>query len=220
MEGADGSSSHARSDADAPSALAGAWRRTNRGGAGGPPNIADFDGDGVPDIGTAGGNNYVVVQYDGVQLTQLWQADTKDGSSQRTGSSVFDFDGDGRSEVIYGDEWYLRIYPGVEPDCTLEPPGPGCDGETSEAEMRRCVAEAAGKGVVKGVVGLASVLRLAAPLSASLKPSRVSRAGSWTTATRWRKSVRPGIAPHQPGAARQNIFTVWTFPPSCTRARL
>ena len=99
------------------------------GGAGGPPNIADFDGDGFPDIGTAGGNNYVVVQYDGLStITQLWQAETKDGSSQRTGSSVFDFDGDGRSEVVYGDEWYLRIYPGVEPDCTLNPVGPACDG--------------------------------------------------------------------------------------------
>ncbi|MCA9699315.1 MAG: VCBS repeat-containing protein [Myxococcales bacterium] len=106
------------------------------GGAGGPPNIADFDGDGFPDIGTAGGNNYVVVQFDGINtMTQLWQADTKDGSSQRTGSSVFDFDGDGRSEVIYGDEWYLRIYPGVEPDCTLNPPGPGCDGNMTDAEI-------------------------------------------------------------------------------------
>ncbi|EDM80302.1 FG-GAP repeat/HVR domain protein [Plesiocystis pacifica SIR-1] len=106
------------------------------GGAGGPPNIADFDGDGIPDIGTAGGNNYVVVQFDGVDtLTQLWQADTKDGSSQRTGSSVFDFEGDGRSEVIYGDEWYLRIYPGTEPDCALVPPGPGCDGDMTDDEV-------------------------------------------------------------------------------------
>ncbi|KIG14188.1 Dipeptide-binding ABC transporter, periplasmic substrate-binding component [Enhygromyxa salina] len=106
------------------------------GGAGGPPNIADFDGDGFPDIGTAGGNNYVVVQFDGVdQLTQLWQASTKDGSSQRTGSSVFDFDGDGRSEVVYGDEWYLRIYPGTEPDCDLMIPGPNCDGDMTDAEI-------------------------------------------------------------------------------------
>ncbi|MEX1362904.1 MAG: FG-GAP-like repeat-containing protein, partial [Nannocystaceae bacterium] len=83
-----------------------------QGGAGGPPNIADFDGDGIPDVGTAGGDRYVVAQYDAVRgMTQLWEADTRDGSSQRTGSSVFDFDGDGRSEVIYGDEWYLRIYP-------------------------------------------------------------------------------------------------------------
>ena len=35
------------------------------GGAGGPPNIADFDGDGIPDIGTAGGNNYAVELHRG-----------------------------------------------------------------------------------------------------------------------------------------------------------
>ena len=103
------------------------------GGAGGPPNIADFDGDGIPDIGTAGGNNYVVVQWNGTEaLEELWNAETRDGSSQRTGSSVFDFDGDGRSEVIYADEWYLRIYPGTEPDC---PGGPNCDGVMTDEEI-------------------------------------------------------------------------------------
>jgi len=102
------------------------------GGAGGPPNIADFDGDGRPDIGTAGGNAYVVVRYDDENLVELWQAETIDGSSQRTGSSVFDFDGDGRSEVIYGDEQFLRIYPGVEPDC---PDGPNCDGIMTDDEV-------------------------------------------------------------------------------------
>jgi hypothetical protein len=106
------------------------------GGNGGPPNIADFDGDGIPDIGLAGGVRYVVVQFDGVDtLTKLWDAVTKDGSSNRTGSSVFDFDGDGRSEVIYGDEHYLRIYPGVEPDCELTPPGPGCDQNMTDDEV-------------------------------------------------------------------------------------
>ncbi len=103
------------------------------GGAGGPPNIADFDGDGLPELGTAAADHYVVVKYDGTSAwTQLWISDTKDGSSQRTGSSVFDFDGDGRSEVIYDDEWYLRIYPGLEPDC---PGGVNCDGVMSDSEI-------------------------------------------------------------------------------------
>jgi hypothetical protein len=104
------------------------------GGAGGPPNIADFDGDGTPDIGTAANDRYVVVQFDGVAtMSQLWFADTKDASSERTGSSVFDFDGDGRNEVIYGDEWYLRIYPGTEPDCAMG--GPLCDGVMTDEEI-------------------------------------------------------------------------------------
>jgi len=106
------------------------------GGNGGAPNIADFDGDGTPDIGTAGASRYVVVGYDGdATLEVFWQAETEDDSSNRTGSSVFDFDGDGRSEVVYNDEEYLRIYPGVEPDCDLAVPGPDCDGMMTDEEV-------------------------------------------------------------------------------------
>ncbi len=106
------------------------------GGFGGAPNIADFDGDGRPDIGTAGQNEYVVMRYtaDG-ELEVMWTAETEDDSSERTGSSVFDFDGDGRAEVVYNDEEFLRIYPGVEPDCALDPPGPGCDGDMTDTEI-------------------------------------------------------------------------------------
>lgn len=99
---------------------------------GGAPNIADFDGDGTPDIGTAGANWYVVVRFDGNGFEELWRAPTEDDSSRQTGSSVFDFDGDGRNEVIYNDEHFLRIYPGVEPDC---PDGPGCDGIMTDEEI-------------------------------------------------------------------------------------
>ncbi|MCB9753753.1 MAG: VCBS repeat-containing protein [Myxococcales bacterium] len=102
---------------------------------GGAPNIADFDGDGTPDIGTAGSSRYVVVTFDGVSFTELWRATVEDDSSRVTGSSVFDFDGDGRNEVVYNDEKWIRIYPGVEPDCELNPPGPGCDGIMSDAEV-------------------------------------------------------------------------------------
>ncbi|RMG96069.1 MAG: VCBS repeat-containing protein [Deltaproteobacteria bacterium] len=106
------------------------------GGHGGAPNIADFDGDGAPEVGTAGGSNYVVVDFvPPATATILWQAPTEDDSSSRTGSSVFDFDGDGRAEVVYNDEEYLRIYPGIEPDCQMNPPGPNCDGVMTDAEI-------------------------------------------------------------------------------------
>ena len=106
------------------------------GGKGGTPNIADFDGDGQPEIAAAGSTAYIVYKYDGnATFTKLWSAVTKDTSSQVTGSSVFDFDGDGRNEVVYNDEQYIRIYPGVEPDCLKNPKGPACDGNMTDAEV-------------------------------------------------------------------------------------
>ncbi|MCA9697457.1 MAG: hypothetical protein KC431_08025, partial [Myxococcales bacterium] len=76
---------------------------------GGPPTIADFDGDGSPEIGIAGGSVYVVYNND---LSILWQHGTKDTSSAVTGSSVFDFEGDGKAEVVYSDECFLRVLDG------------------------------------------------------------------------------------------------------------
>ena len=106
------------------------------GGRGGPPNIADFDGDGVPEVAAAGSTQYIVYKYSGGNaFTKLWSAVTQDQSSQVTGSSVFDFDGDGRNEVVYNDEVYIRIYPGVEPDCQKNPKGPACDGNMTDAEV-------------------------------------------------------------------------------------
>jgi len=42
----------------------------------------------------------------------IWSVATADLSSSRTGSSVFDFQGDGVSEVLYNDECYMRVYDG------------------------------------------------------------------------------------------------------------
>ena len=105
-------------------------------GHGGAPNIADFDGDGRPEIATAGASRYVVMRYsEPGTLSVVWSAPTEDDSSSRTGSSVFDFDGDGRAEVVYNDEEFVRIYPGQEPDCLMSPPGPGCDATMNDGEI-------------------------------------------------------------------------------------
>ncbi|MBX3228263.1 MAG: VCBS repeat-containing protein [Labilithrix sp.] len=95
----------------------GTWGATHGGG---PPTIGDFDRDGVPDVALAGGIGYVV--FDGRKLrdetftgaqTILWSKVTTDCSSASTGSTLFDFDGDGKAEVVYSDELRLRIYEGA-----------------------------------------------------------------------------------------------------------
>lgn len=88
----------------------------------GPPTIADFDGDGRAEIGTAAADYYVVLDMDcdadpvpagcagkGV----LWQTTNEDCSSRVTASSVFDFEGDGKAEMIYADETDFRIFDGT-----------------------------------------------------------------------------------------------------------
>src|SRR5690606_6402913 len=76
----------------------------------GPPTIADFDGDGAPEIGAAGACFYVVYDTNG---TMLWKHSSQDFSSRVTGSSVFDFQGDGKAEVGYADECFWRVYDGT-----------------------------------------------------------------------------------------------------------
>lgn len=81
------------------------------GGGAGVPLIADMDGDGMPEIGVAGRSNYVVFEHDG---SLKWQTSTQDFSSAATSSTAFDFDGDGRYEIVYADEVYLRILDGTD----------------------------------------------------------------------------------------------------------
>jgi len=98
-------------------------------GFGGAPTVADFDGDGWPEVSTAGSAAYVVYDPDcsdspllergGGQCASgrtdlvLWNTMTQDLSSSRTGSSVFDFQGDGAAEVLYNDECFFHIYDGT-----------------------------------------------------------------------------------------------------------
>ena len=107
------------------------------GGGGGPPTIADYDHDGLPEVGLAGQDYYTVFDPD-CQATPrpggkcadrthcdfgvngacpdqiLWSRHTQDHSSNITGSSVFDFPGAGTPEVVYADECFARVFSGFD----------------------------------------------------------------------------------------------------------
>ncbi|MDP2315426.1 MAG: VCBS repeat-containing protein [Pseudomonadota bacterium] len=84
---------------------------------GGPPTVADFDGDGDADFALAAGSRYSVFASD---CSVTWQAVTQDGSSGNTGSSVFDFEGDGIAEAVYADETRLWSFAGPDGAVKLE----------------------------------------------------------------------------------------------------
>jgi hypothetical protein len=98
-------------------------------GVGGPPTIADFDGDGRMEFASAGKESFTVFDLDcrtgekfnregcngarqGNANAVLWSQPSIDTSTGTTGSSVFDFDGNGSAEVVYADECFMRIYDG------------------------------------------------------------------------------------------------------------
>ena len=96
------------------------------GGAGGPPTIGDFDNDGSPEIAAAGLGAYTIfdpvdcvadafgdLPADCQSLGVRWASSSQDQSSSVTGSSVFDFEGDGQAEAIYADECFTRVYDGL-----------------------------------------------------------------------------------------------------------
>ncbi|MFO0682663.1 MAG: hypothetical protein U0234_11455 [Sandaracinus sp.] len=94
------------------------------GGTGGPPTVGDFDGDHRPELASAGANAYSVFDLDcttgtpigtcatGATNGVLWSQRSQDQSSNVTGSSIFDFEADGRAEAVYGDECFVRVYDG------------------------------------------------------------------------------------------------------------
>jgi len=95
------------------------WSGSYTGSTVGPPTIADFDGDGKPEIGVAGNGVYVVIEDDG---RTKWSRPIADYSSGFTGSAVFDFEGDGRAEVVFADENDVWVFDGATGEVKMQEP--------------------------------------------------------------------------------------------------
>ncbi len=125
------------------------WRTATGSGGGGPPTIADFDADGEPEIGVAGKFAYVMVETDG---TVAWSSPTVDASSYSTGSSVYDFDGDGAFEVVFADEESFLVFDGATGAVLYE----NTDHSHGTAWEYPVVADVDADGAVEIVVGSVS----------------------------------------------------------------
>jgi hypothetical protein len=96
--------------------------------AGGPPVVADFDGDGRMDFASPGRAGITVFDLDcvvddddlfnaaGCKGTPnangvLWQSQPTQGAL--SGAAVFDFDGDKKSELVFADQCFMRVYDGL-----------------------------------------------------------------------------------------------------------
>ena len=73
-------------------------------------------------IAVVPGRAPVTIALPSPAVTLKWQSTTQDGSSNVTGSSVFDFEGDGKAEVVYNDECYFRVYNGADGMVLFETP--------------------------------------------------------------------------------------------------
>ncbi len=105
------------------------------GGDGGPPTVGDFDNDGSPEVALASKGAYQVFDLECAADPlpafcesggRRWSRVSQDYSSSRTGSSVFDFEGDGKAEGVYADECFLRVYEGATGEVLYSRPRSSC----------------------------------------------------------------------------------------------
>lgn len=75
---------------------------------GGQPTVGDFDGNPQTlEIAVATGRSLTIFDSKGNKIAGSL---TTDCSSRKTGVASFDFNGDGKPEIVYADEQHLRIY--------------------------------------------------------------------------------------------------------------
>ncbi|UII31307.1 gliding motility-associated C-terminal domain-containing protein [Fulvivirga ulvae] len=74
-------------------------------------NIGDLDGDGNLNVSYVSGRFLYALDHN---FNLLWRVDVNEETSGHTGCTLFDFNGDGKTEVVYRDEQWLYIINGTD----------------------------------------------------------------------------------------------------------
>jgi hypothetical protein len=73
-------------------------------------NLADIDGDGKMNAVYVSGKYLYALKETAAGLDTLWRRGVTEETSGYTGCTMFDFNADGKSEIVYRDENYIYIY--------------------------------------------------------------------------------------------------------------
>jgi hypothetical protein len=84
------------------------------------PFVGDIDADGKPEICFIGVASIFAYELDGVTLKQIWTKSTIEDTGA-TSMVMFDFNQDGKNELVYRDGSYLRILIGESGDDLIDP---------------------------------------------------------------------------------------------------
>lgn len=81
----------------------------SRSASGSRAFIGDIDGDGKPEICFTTASKMHAYKYNGTDLVPIWNNKTTTDTSGATTMTMFDFNLDGESELVYRDETHIRI---------------------------------------------------------------------------------------------------------------
>lgn len=174
--------------------------RANHTRGGGPPTLADFDGDGRIDIGVANNAAYTAFDMNG---DVLWSNTTSDPGG-RSSASAFDFNADGSYELIYGDEQYLRVYEGKNGSVLWETKRPA--GTSFDLPV---VVDADGDDTVEIYTGLSS--GYTSPESMTNPPGVYSFVGSGSP-WGWARAIWNQLSYHVNNIDDDGILPIYEYP--------